>query len=127
MQVTNSRIMCAALVMAGAGIALWASPARAAGYGSDPIPYAPYGMDPVPRAVFYRGAWDRYGSDRTPRSASSDLGFQDIYGLDAIPDAIVPSVHELRHVLPHHALQVLTRAIEGGDVNPSDEPARCNP
>jgi hypothetical protein len=127
MPAANCRMTCAALALAGIGLALCASPARAAGYGADPIPYAPYGMDPVPPARFYRGAWDLYGSDPTPRSATSDLGFRDMYGLDPIPAAIVPTVHELRDVLPHQALQVLTGAIEGGSLETSDEPARCHP
>jgi hypothetical protein len=74
----------------------------------------PYGMDPVPDAVFYRGAWDRYGSDPVPDTATSDLGFHTIYGLDAIPQGVVPTVNDLRDVLPHQTLEVLTRAIEGG-------------
>jgi hypothetical protein len=117
----------AALTSGVAGISPCAPPAWAAEYGSDPIPLTPYGMDPVPPAVFYRGAWDRYGSDPTPQSATSDLGFHDIYGLDAIPKAVVPSIQEMRDVLPHHALQVLTRAIEGGALEATDAPAGCRP
>jgi hypothetical protein len=95
---------CATLLSAGSAAAQ-----------SDSIPYAPYGMDPVPYAVFYRGAWDRYGSDPTPQSTTSDLGFTDVYGLDPIPTGAVPRLQELRHTLPQQTLEVLTQAIEEFD------------
>jgi hypothetical protein len=80
-----------------------------------------YGMDPVPNAVFYRGAWDRYGSDPVPDTATSDLGFHSTYGLDAIPEAIIPTLHDPRYVLPRKMLQVLTGALQDGAI---DEPLR---
>jgi hypothetical protein len=93
----------------------------------DPSPAGawPYGMDPVPDAVFDREAWNHYGSDPVPESATSDLGFQDVYGLDAIPEAIVGTLDDLRHVLGHQTLEVLTRALEGGALD--EHPRACEP
>jgi hypothetical protein len=107
---------CCALVAA-------ASAANAADGVSDPIPFTPYGMDAVPGAVFYERAWDRYGSDPVPAGVTSDLGFRDVYGLDAIPEAVIPSVHEqIRQVFPHHLLQVLTSAET--EIAPRQRPSR---
>lgn len=119
-----NRILCA-LVVAGVWATFSDVPALAQGYGSDPIPFTPYGMDAVPPTRFYRGVWNHYGSDPVPRSATSDLGFHDVYGLDPIPPAVLPSVDNLHNVLPNQALQVLTGAVEGGPVQSTGKPGRC--
>jgi hypothetical protein len=96
-------------------------PALAADGVSDPIPFTPYGMDAVPGALFYSQRWDRYGSDPVPAGITSDFGFRDVYGLDAIPEALVPSVHDhIRQVFPHHFLEVLT-----GEVSEFEPRARA--
>jgi hypothetical protein len=92
-------------------------------YAADGVPFTPYGMDAVPGAVFYERAWDRYGSDPVPAGVTSDLGFRDVYGLDAIPEAVIPSLHEqIRQVFPHHLLQVLTSAQT--EIAPRQRPSR---
>jgi hypothetical protein len=98
-------------ILAAAALAAGACAAASA---ADPTPY---GMDAVPGSDFYMGAWAPYGSDPVPRSSVDESGFVDIYGLDAIPDAFIPTIHDLKHALPHQVLLVLTRAIEGGDLN----------
>jgi hypothetical protein len=105
------RSLGAALSLAAA----LAAPPAAAQYGSDAVPAAPYGMDPVPDARFYRGRWNYYGSDPVPQSRTSDLGFRDDYGLDAIPEGYVPQADHWLDILPHHTLQVLTGSVEGGN------------
>jgi hypothetical protein len=72
--------------------------AHAQSFVSDPIPFTPYGMDAVPGAMFNSEAWDRYGSDPVPAGVTADFGFRDNYGLDAIPEAAIPYIHETKHV-----------------------------
>jgi hypothetical protein len=129
MQAMRLKYLSAAAAMAGVLSAVDA-PAVAAGYGSDPIPFTPYGMDAVPNGRFYSHRWDRYGSDPVPAGRTNDFGFRDIYGLDAVPEAAIPSISTLKDVLPHEALQVLTGAIEGGDVgsrSTQSSPGDCPP
>lgn len=91
------------------------------------VPWTPYGMDAVPDSDFYRAAWDRYGSDPVPRSDVDEYKFVDVYGLDGIPDSFVPTLHEIKHLLPHETLVVLTRAIEGSELQGPTSPPRNAP
>jgi hypothetical protein len=86
-------------------------------------------MDAVPASRFYSARWDRYGSDPVPPGRTSDFGFRDAYGLDAIPDAVIPEVHDrIRQVFPHQLLEVLTGAREGeADAAPCDMTPRGAP
>ena len=99
-------------------ISILASAALAACAIASAAEPTPYGMDGVPDSDFYTGAWAPYGSDPVPRSSVDESRFVDVYGLDAIPESFVPTIHDLKHLSPHQALVVLTRAIEGGELNP---------